>query len=353
MTAPTQRPHLSISGASPGELGRSRGEQLRGSLATAYAAYARLFRVVGASEERERAGAEAALAAIDAWRPESGAELRGIAAGSGLPLLHVVALNARTEILATGSAAVRECSTVVVDMGGRRRGVQTWDWHVELDEFWHTQEVAGPGLRFAGLSEQGIVGKIGMNEAGLGLHFNILGHRDDAPGGVPMHVLATAVLAECRSIDAAIAVIREAPIASSSSFTMLEAGRSVTAELSPVGVFVTEERAGSVQRTNHFFDPVPLAGQKAETYEPDSSERLALLRERLAGGLPGDDDALVALLASAEGEAALTCRPDPSKGLGERWGTLATILTDPAARTIRVLGGTPLDAGDDWRTMRL
>ncbi|MCB1273563.1 MAG: hypothetical protein KDB25_04105 [Leucobacter sp.] len=351
-SAASERLHIEVSGDGPRELGRARGAALRGTLPEAYAKYAELFRLLGVGEPLEREGVGRVLDALGVWRPACVDELVGIAEGSGLDLEQVVALNARTELIALGGRASAECSTVAATLGGHRYGVQTWDWHIELDPFWHTHVVRGPGLAFAGLTEQGIVAKIGVNEAGLGLHFNILGHRDDGPNGVPMHVLAKTVLCECRSVDEALALIREAPIRSSSAFTLLDVQRSVSAELSPDGVFVIDESGGSVQRTNHFQHPTPLAAQKHETYEPDSSERLALIRERLAGGLPADTAGLVALLRSGEGEPPLTCRADMALPYGERWATLATIVTDPEARTVSILDGAPPEAETgSWRTL--
>lgn len=352
MTAKTERLHLDVSGDTPRELGRSRGRALRGSLAEAYAKYAELFRTLGVSEDSERDGVERALTATEGWRPALVEQLAGVAEGAGLALEQVAALNARTELIALGTRASSECSTLTARIGGHRYGVQTWDWHIELDAFWHTQTVSGPGLRYAGLTEQGILGKIGVNEAGLALHFNILGHAQDGPDGVPMHLLSSAVLSECASVDEAVALIREAPIASSSAFTMLDGRRAVSVEISPVGAFVIAEVDGSVQRTNHFQHEAPLGGQKTEVYEPDSSERLALVRERLAEGDPAATEDMVQLLLSAEGEPPLTCVPDMSKSYGERWATLATIVSDPDARTIRILDGMPPAAETGvWRTL--
>lgn len=352
MTRKPERLHLSIDGATRRELGRRRGEQLRTLLPRAYAGYAELFRTLGVTLEMEQEGARRTIAGLNAWRPEIVEEFAEIALASGLDLLEIVALNARTEIIAMSGAASSECSTVTAVVEGRRLGVQTWDWHVELDPFWHTHEVSGPGYRYAGLTEAGILSKIGMNERGLGLHFNILGHRQDGPGGVPMHVLSALVLAECATVAEAIAFIRDAPITSSSAFTLLDEKQSVSVEMSPDGVFVISEINGSVQRTNHFQDTTPLAAQKTEVYEPDSSERLALVRERLAAGLPKDSAELVALLLSGEGQPPLTCVPDMALQLGERWATLATIITDPAERSIRVLDGMPTEvATGSWCEM--
>lgn len=352
MTEKMPRLHLDLTGSTPRELGLARGTALRDTLPAASASYQSLFRMLGVTVEREREGVEAILATLSAWRPSVIEELTAIAEGSDVPLHEVVALNARTEILALGNRAAHECSTVTSVINGRRYGVQTWDWHIEFDPFWHTHEVDGPGRRFAGLTEQGIVSKIGINDAGLGLHFNILGHADDRPEGVPMHVLSGLVLSECGSITEALDFIEHAPISSSSAFTMVDATGAVSLEMSPTGIFPIAEVDGSVQRTNHFQHETPLARQKTELYEPDSSERLALVRERILAGQPDATSQMVELLVSGEGQPPLTCVPDMSKELGERWATLATVITDPKSRSIRILDGMPTEAVTGaWRTL--
>lgn len=352
MTEKTNRLHLELAGATRRELGVARGEALKETLRDAYANYEGLFRQLGVTAERQQAGVERVLETLASWRPGVVEELAGIAAGSGLELSQIVSLNARTEIIAMSPRSASECSTVTAVIGGHRVGVQTWDWHIEFDGFWHTHEVAGPGYRFAGLTEQGILSKIGINEAGLALHFNILGHREDHAEGVPMHVLSNVVLSECGTIEEALELIRNAPITSSSAFTMLDRTGAASVEISPAGIFPIPEVNGSVQRTNHFQHETPLALQKSEIYEPDSSERLALVRERLAGGLPEAAEQLVKLLVSGEGQPPLTCVADPSKPFGERWATLATIVSDPHTRTIRILDGMPPEAETGvWRTI--
>ena len=355
MTPHAERLHLDVAGDSAHALGLSRGTALRASLADAYAKYAELFRILGVTEEVERDGVARVSAALEAWRPALLAELAGVAEGAGVPVAWVIALNARTELLALGTHGASECSTVTAGLGGHRLGVQTWDWHIELDPFWHTQTVAGPGLRYVGLTEQGILSKIGVNEAGLALHFNILGHRSDGPDGVPMHLLSSVVLSECRSVDEAVALVRAAPIGSSSSFTMLDGTRAVSLEISPAGVFEITEIDGSVQRTNHFQHAEPLGAQKSEIYEPDSTERLALIRERLAAAPVSSAVDMVRLLLSGPGEPPLTCVADLAKSYGDRWATLATVVSDPDARTLRVFDGMPpaaVAAGEgQWRVL--
>ncbi|MDI3417661.1 C45 family peptidase [Streptomyces luteolus] len=109
---------------------------------------------------------------------------------------------------------------------------------------------------------------------------------------------------------------------------------------------------GTLVRTNHFLTPTPAAQEKTWLYQPDSGRRHDLIRYRLTLNTPTGPDELVALLRSGAGEAPLTCVPDMSLPQGERWATLATVILEPAARTARVLDGTPVDTGTrPWRRL--
>lgn len=337
------RTHLELHGATAYELGRARGHALRATLPAAYRGYAELFRAVGVSEGAERDAARASYAAVAAWRPALAEELRGVAEASGLTLERVLALNARTEVLALSSGAARECSTVAIRLGNALHSVQTWDWHIELAEFWHTQTVTGVGRRFGGITEHGILAKIGLNEAGLAVNFNILGHAADGAGGVPVHLLARAVLGECASVAEAIELVRSTPVSASTALTLTDTAGAVSLEVTPVGVFEVPLRDGYLVRTNHFQCAEPLGGQKA-SYEPDSSERFELVTRRLSAGRPVDAAGLVALLESGPGDPPLSCVADPTMPLGERWQTLATVVMSPAERRVRVLDGMPTEA---------
>ena len=89
-----------------------------------------------------------ALDRISAYAPELGTEIEGIAAGSGLPVEAIGALNARTELLA---AAAGECSTIAclgsMTASGSALGIQTWDWHNELAEGWIVWTIEHPDGR--------------------------------------------------------------------------------------------------------------------------------------------------------------------------------------------------------------
>ncbi|MCX4683435.1 C45 family peptidase [Kitasatospora purpeofusca] len=374
---PDHRRHVRVDAADPYGRGAARGEQLRAHLPAALDVYDRLFALGGITPARVRDDAERALDAVGEFRPGARAEIEGIAHGAGLDPWRVAALNARTEILA-GSATVPpgECTTLVRrtteppgdtfdanDTGGtdgpapavRTFGVQTWDWHVELSAHWHTLESRGGRHTVVGLTEDGILGKIGINSAGLALHFNILGHVRDGVGGVPVHVLAAVVLAEAGSVAEAVDLVRGAPLASSGSFALFDGTDATLLDLSPAGVFaVAPDERGLLVRTNHFLTPVPAAEEKSWLYQPDSGDRHDFVRARLdrLRPLPDTSEALARCLVTGPGEPPVTCLPDPAEALGRRWASLATVTLDPATRTAAVLDGTPAELGvRPWRTL--
>lgn len=355
---PAERRHVRVDAADPHTRGRARGEQLRDAIPAAFAVYERFFTLGGLTPDRIRTDAERALDAIAAFRPAAGAEIDGIAAGAGLDVWQIAALNARTEILAAGTTvAPGECTTIVRTggLGGHSPfGVQTWDWHVELAAHWHTLESRGGPRTFVGLTEDGILGKIGINDAGLALHFNILGHERDGIGGIPMHVLAAIVLGEAGSVAEAVDIVRSAPVASSGSFALFDPADAALLDLSPVGVFPVPAENGYLLRTNHFLTPEPAPGEKTWLYQPDSTDRRDFVAARLAATEPPSDATdLPSLLRTGPGEPPVTCLPDPAQPMGQRWASLATVTLSPRTRTAAILDGTPAETESrQWRVLR-
>lgn len=357
-TRPAQRPHVRATAADPYDRGVARGEQLREGIPAAAEVYDRLFALGGITPARVAEDAARALDDIARFRPAARAEIAGIAHGAGVEEWRVAALNARTEILARSAAVPPgECTTIVRrvpdgDAATRTFGVQTWDWHIELGALWHTLESRGGRHDVVGLTENGILAKLGVNSAGLALHFNILGHRRDGVGGVPMHVLAAVVLEEAGSVAEAVEIVRGAPLASSGSFALFDETDAVLLDLSPVGVFEAPSEHDTFVRTNHFLTPVPAADEKSWLYQPDSGERRAFVVDRLTRRRPTTVDELPELLVTGPGEPPVTCLPDPDKPLGQRWASLATITLEPSTRTASILDGTPADIGTrDWRIL--
>ena len=219
--------------------------------------------------EAQRIG-ENSLAALEAWSPNLAAEVIGMASGADLPVWQLASLNARTEVLAARTRH-SECSTTVHAPRGPRapQTLQTWDWHDSLCPHGlmlalHTER----GMNVKLFCEFGMLAKLGVNSAGLGLHFNILHHTsDNDSGGVPVHAIARRLLEEASSVEEAIELARSARVSASTVLTVFSredsSPRAVSIELSPERTaLVLPREDGWLLHTNHFLDPQLSLGEQ-------------------------------------------------------------------------------------------
>lgn len=317
------------------ERGRRLGEAWRADILTTWSGYRRFFAHHDLDDALVRDVAERSLAAVADWAPNLADEIAGIAAGAGLQTWEAAALNARSEILARYRPTLPgECSTsVYLPEVGAARTVQTWDWYEQMTDVklvW--QYEPRPGRTVKTLTEFGLLGKIGVTNQGLGLHFNLLQHDTDGKGdGVPVHVVARRILDEAADLAEAEEIARSARVSSSVALTVLtyDGRRSsgCVLELSPAGVGRLPVRSdGFLLHTNHFVDPVLAQGERLATVDGDTVARLAEL-ERRADRLRavGIVERAAGLVQHREDGSALCCHPygaDPVEG---RWQTLLTI----------------------------
>jgi len=320
-----------------------------GQVAATVAAYQHLFdTAAGKAVDLTHWGALAFDAIIE-YAPRLAAEIAGIAEGAGLPVTSVAAINARTEVLAALGAGTHECSTVVRLRDGRPPvAVQAWDWYAGLADLWLVWEIPhAHGGHTTTVTEYGIVGKIGVNHHGLGIHFNILHHeRDGLDGsdnstiGVPVHVLARAILDEARDLNQGLTRAAQAPVSASTSLTLIAAGggesTAVSVELNPVGVgYALPGPDGLLVHTNHFLSSPANLHDTELRNGPDTVVRYDMLRRALAGRTEiGTADALAALSSHLLGGGATCCHVDPSLPPAARFQTLATVVLDVAAGTL-------------------
>jgi isopenicillin-N N-acyltransferase like protein len=236
-------------------------------------------------------------------------EVEGIASGAGVNVFELLAVNARTELLAGGCSVVARGSWLA----------QTWDWHpaaapvvwtVVLEDGW-----------LCTVTEAGMVGKLGLNSWGVSCGFNYLRSSVDGVGGVPVHALARGVLS-CRSAAEARASLGGA--SASVALTVAAPDGLFCAEVSPGGVrFVAPDEDGWLVHTNHFLLP-PCRGEDAQA-EPETSARRERLRQRVRAGC----DVPEALAAVS--------RHDDEVAWAERRATLLAMWAEPGR--LRVASG--------------
>ncbi len=181
------------------------------------------------------------------------------------------AINARTEIL----NGADECS--VQGAGGLL--AQNWDWHPDLSASTVVWIVEHRDGWFATLTEAGILAKIGLNQAGLGVCLNIL--RTTADGGTdgtPIHLLLRQLLEQTTTVDEAIAHLTSAKVTASSAVTVATPGDVAHVELNPGGANVIRGPVGA--HTNHFIEPPKAGTDVMATESPTTHQRLEIVRQQ-------------------------------------------------------------------------
>lgn len=342
--------------------GREFGVAWRHEIESCLSGYSALFRAVGASPEQVAGWGWRALDEIGTWAPALADELLGMADGAEMEPWQLASLNARTEILAaagrvTGAA---ECSTaVVIPGGGSPRTIQTWDWRDTLSDvpvLW-SFPVGRHEVRV--LTEFGVLGKIGVNSSGVGVHLNILRHESDhADIGVPVHIIARRILDEATDVNTATQIARSARISASTVLTVVdfdgERGRVRGLELSPAGVAeISAGDDGVYLHTNHFLDAGLARGQTFGVEKPTTFERYEHLRSRVRD-LAADDptDRARAMVSHAEDGAAVCAHASPAVPFHLRSVTLVTIALDVAAhRLVAHRGGPCRVRARTWQTL--
>lgn len=268
-------------------------------------------------------------------------EIAAIAEGSGQPPLWIVALNARTEILALGQKTdVNECTSMCFT--GPPVIGQTWDWGKTLEALSVVMTIArDDGHLIVMLTEPGIIGKIGMNNAGLGVCLNILS-LDQPLDGVPIHIILRAIL-DCRSAAEAMAVIERAPSGKSSNVIVADrSGHCFDLEFAGGQTLGLEPLNGNHIHTNHY-----LGKQINGADDPlflDSQTRLKTAMDR-ASAMPDDAaDTMMEILSDRTHGLFPIYRPYVPHDLLRDVGTVATIVMDLPARHFHIRKGNHSDA---------
>jgi isopenicillin-N N-acyltransferase-like protein len=264
-----------------------------------WASYLTLFeRRAGVSESRALRAGEAVLGLVHGWRPALVEEMEGVAAGSGMPVEVIAALNARSEIV-TGA----ECTTVGRAGPARPWLAQNWDWFTDVPE--RCVLVIRPG--FTTFTESGILAKVGLSATGLALTLNMLIHEGDrrATLGVPAHLLIREILGSCRSVAEAVELATSVPVSASFCLTIVSSeGDAAIIEVTPAGVGRLDPDGDGLLAHANLLEAPALAGGDRGPDAAASTARLAALRRDRPQSL---DEARAALASHIDGPGSI-CR---------------------------------------------
>lgn len=350
---------------SPDVQGRWHGVVLRSAIAENLDLYFRRFeREAGLDRAEVTRRAALYLAALEIQSPAYVANLRGVAAGSGFPLLDLVALNVRYELLyyETGRISLAEGAmsrgTIQHPDGCTAFGIapdRSANGHLLLGENWdwipgvrgailHTVEP--DSLETISFTEAGIVGgKIGLNGAGLGLAINGLSTADDDWSRLsrPFHLRCYEILRQ-RRLDDAVRIVAEGERACSTHFLLAQTPDQVVGIEAAPRQSRVRSSSGCLVHANHFVDPAALG--VIETSDEDRAhscrrqERLESLLHEARTGVRTDD--LRAALRDHLGYPNSVCwHPDPEVPPDEQYATVVSVILDLTAGTMDISDGPP------------
>jgi isopenicillin-N N-acyltransferase-like protein len=254
----------------PAERGRQYGRLAASRIRRAIDAYRDVFQHrAGLRWDEAVAQARTFIQPIGDFASDSLEEMHGIAKAAGVPFEAVLVLNCRSELMFAaarrrGEAPPSECTSFAAtpeatDDGHMVLG-QNWDWVPfarELSVLLEVQRDDKPS--FATIVEAGMLAKVGMNDAGVGLCTNTLvSERDANRPGVPYHLMLRALL-DATSVDEAAAILGSVERALSANYLVADkSGRAVNFETIAGGVediHATAPQDGLIAHANHFCAP--------------------------------------------------------------------------------------------------
>lgn len=351
-------PLINLSGE-PYECGRQYGEAAREMIHKNLERYWVLFEKM-AYVERNLAMVYIPyhLKSIEKYAPDILNEMRGIASGANLTLEEVAAINCRSELLARAAdTIIVECTALFaapeVTTNGEALLAQNWDWYDQFRGGTVLLRVEQPGKpTVLTLTEAGMVGKIGMNSAGIGVTLNLLMSRGYGTG-VPIHVMLRKAL-EANLADGASSAFYGADRAGSGNVIIAQkVGEAVDLELTPDFISVLYPEDGILAHTNHFLTP-SLQTDDLAIAESQSSiwryGRVKRLLQNARGKL--SVERVKEVLSDHFNYPHSICRhAEILQQDEEPVATLASIVMDLAAGEMHVSAGEP--CREDFRTYRV
>lgn len=267
------------------QIGLTHGTQAKVPIARTIAFYTSQFLESAALSWPEvRALALGFRTSLQAHWPAYLDEIRGIAAGAGVDEADILAINVRTEI--TFGLCTDGCTALswLTPSGGASWLAQNWDWMTAQKEnlVVLTVEAEGkPSIKM--VTEAGLMGKIGLNSAGVGVCLNAIRVRGMDATRLPCHLGLRMVL-ESRSREEAVARLEQYGIASSCHMLIADATGAVGLEWSAIDVQkLPMNAAGQIFHSNHYLAKHPgISGADSVSggdYLGDSVFRVARIGE--------------------------------------------------------------------------
>ncbi|CAF3452281.1 unnamed protein product [Fusarium graminearum] len=243
-------------------------------------------------------------------------EMQGLADGAGVDLLDIIALNVRTEITfslytddATTPIQTDGCTGVAYRQpNGQMLLAQNWDWQPKQSPNLLICHISQPGTDMPNISmvtEAGVIGKIGINSAGVGTVLNAIRARGVDNTKLPIH-LALRTALESRSAREAAGKLYKLGTAGSGHILVSDPREALGLECTSIGIKeINLDSSGALVHTNHLLLEHP--GVDEPGWLPDSKVRFARMSELVQDKLASDSinhDSLFELFKDEQGYPA-------------------------------------------------
>ena len=290
---------------------------------------------------------------IESYDPDIMEEIRGIAQGAKVALNEILAINTRSELLfllTSGAAPPKPCCTSIATVpqpaaGGAMLIAQNWDWYRKtMDQCVLLLIRQPPRPTIFQLVEAGLIAKMGMNSAGIGLCTNALltnGWRV----GVPYHAILRGILNARRAVDAIGAVTRPQRASAGNYLIGHGSGFAVDIEASPDHLNILYPQKGLLTHANHFQAPTRTNADLAPGLWPDTIVRDARARQLCAERRQGDDMTWMqqALTDHFDHPTSICTHPGGLVDPDAEWQTNASMIMALATRMMYLTQGPPCE----------
>ena len=343
---------------SPHDRGIQYGRQAAPEIARSIGHYGAQIAARGVDAQRLKEIVGQYLPTLEEFDHRQVQEMRGIAAGAGVPFEHIVLVNARTELMQIAlrpglrdslrTMASEGCTGVVVRPEATRDKelvhAHNWDWQRECADSAvilriHNQD--GPNiLTFA---EAGALARFGFNARGICITGNGLeSDRDYRSVGIPLTLIRRKML-EQQHLGIALQIAYLTPKSGSNNMLISHgpSGLAYDFECAPDETFMVEPQNGVLAHTNHWLSPVALTKLRecGMAEAPSTLYRIVRVRESLAArtGAITCEDVAAAMADDFESPWSVCYPPRASNPTNPSiYATVATLIMRPAAGEMNV-----------------
>ncbi len=287
---------------------------------------------------------------IAGYDPEILEELEGIAHGSEKALDEILALNTRTELMFLHKTRrPASCSSLALmpetNPDGKIYLAQNWDWYRLSRDFCVVLVIdQGERPRILQTVEAGLIAKMGLNAAGIGLCTNAL-VTDNWKIGVPYHVLLRGILNARTLADAVGAVTRPKRASAGNYMIGHQGGLALNLEATPVQAHITRPKQGFMNHSNHCKNHLSSEKDLIPSLWPDSivrDLRMEQLLKRSAGSI--DLETIMMILRDHfDAPTSICTHPEADLAPKEQSQSNASMILDLQKLSMHIAKGLPCE----------